>query len=267
MKKSVLLLVALCFVASLLSADGGAERPITAAEKAFYEETIRKVTSLLPEPQKDCSKKLEEITVPLRMGVGAENSPIPIYFTCSYRAGMNTQASMEAGKMLADDASGLEDMSKQIGKISEEMEKAATAGDQKKILELQAKMQAVMQGNAGMAKLQKMSKEIEQQSMQLSVSINANGADFHPYHAIATPAGASLAIRRDKTDDVQSDTVLFFGPYTSKVYEETMQVYVEPKPATGTKVHFFYIQLQGEPEVCDAYIAKMNLAGFAALLN
>jgi len=158
-------------------------------------------------------------------------------------------------------------MSKQIGKISEEMEKAATAGDQKKILELQAKMQAVMQGNAGMAKLQKMRKEVEQQSMQLSVSINANGADFHPYHPIATPAGASMAIRRDKTDDVQSDTVLFFGPYTSKVYEETMQVYVEPKPATGTKVHFFYIQLQGEPEVCDAYIAKMNLAGFAALLN
>lgn len=267
MKRLLLILTVFCAFCGLLLADGGAERPITADEKAFYETTYQKVLELLPEAQKGTTKKVDELTVPINKGVGSENYPTPIYISCEYRGAMSMQESMEAGAMMANDSNGLEDMSSQMSKITEEMQKAAEAGDQKKIVELQAKLQAVLQGNAGMAKMQKMSSDLEKKSMRMHVSINANGADFHPYKEISAPAGASLAIRRDKKKDLSSETILFFGPYTKKAYEETLQIYVKNEKASATKVHFFYISLEGEPEVCDAYIAKMNLAGFAALIK
>jgi hypothetical protein len=263
----MVILTVFCTISGLLFADGGAERPITADEKAFYETTYQKILELLPEAQQGTTKEVEELSVPTSRGVGAENYPTQFDISCEYRGEMSMQETMEAGAMMANDSSGLEDMSDQMSKISEEIQKAAEAGDQKKMVELQAEMQAVLQGNAGMAKLQKTAADLEKKSMRMYVSVNANGADFHPYKEIPAPSGAGIAIRRDKKEDLNSDTVLFFGPYTKKVYEETQQIYVKHEKASPTKVHYFYISLQGEPEVCDAYIAKMNLAGFAALIK
>ncbi len=265
MKRMVILFSVFCLITGALFADGGVERPINANEKAFYEATYNKIIGLLPDSQNGIAKKAEEISIPNRVGVGSEKFPIQMYVSCNYRAEMTMQEGMETGAMLANDSEGLENMSNQMSKLSEEMQKAAEAGDQAKIMELQAKMQAAVTGNASMNKLQKKSKDLDAKSLMVTASINANGCDFHPYKVIPTPAGASLAIRRDKTDDVKSETVLFFGPYVNKPYEETMAVYVENKPATSTKIHYFYVTVTGEPEVCDAYIAKMNLTGLAAL--
>ncbi len=267
MKRLVMIIAVFCLMTGSLFADGGIERPITAGEKAFYETTFRKVVDLLPDSQNGIAKKAEENSIPKMVGAGSENFPIPMYVSCSYKGQMSVQQSMEAGAMMANDSEGLENMSNQISKLSEEMQKAAESGDQAKIMELQAKMQAAVQGNASMNKVQKTVSDIEAKSLMVTASINANGADFHPYKVIATPAGASLAIRRDKRDDVKSETILFFGPYVNKPYEETMAVYVERKPAAATKIHYFYVTITGEPEVCDAFIAKMNLAGLAALIK
>lgn len=267
MKRMITLFSVFCLMAGALFADGGAERPINADERAFYEATHKKIAALLPDSQNDIAKKVEEISIPNTVGVGSEKFPIQMYVTCSYKGQMSMQQSMETSAMMANDADGLESMSNQISKISEELQKAAEAGDQAKIMELQAKMQAAVQGNSSMNKLQKTIGDIEAKSLMVTAAINANGCDFHPYKVIPTPAGASLAIRRDKKDDVQSETVLFFGPYVNKPYEETMAVYVERKPAAATKIHHFYVTVTGEPEVCDAYIAKMNLAAFAALIK
>lgn len=267
MKRLVILISAFCLMAGVLFADGGAERPINADEKAFYEATYNKVVGLLPDAQNGIAKKAEEISIPNTVGVGSEKFPIQMYVTCSYKGEMSMQESMEAGKMLADDAEGIESMSDQLAKLSEEMQKAAEAGDQAKIMELQAKMQAAVQGNSSMNKLQKKTQDLEAKSLTVEVAVNANGCDFHPYKVIPTPAGASLAIRRDKHDNVKAETVLFFGPYVNKPYEQTMAVYVERKPAAATKIHHFYVSVTGEPEVCDAYIAQMNLSGLAALIK
>ncbi len=267
MKRLVMLISAFCLMAGVLFADGGAERPINADEKAFYQTAYNKVVGLLPDAQNGIAKKAEEISIPNTVGVGSEKYPIQMYVTCSYKGEMSMQQSMEAGAMMANDADGLENMSDQLAKLSEEMQKAAEAGDQAKIMELQAKMQATVQGNSSMNKMQKTLGDLEAKSLTVEVAINANGSDFHPYKVIPTPAGASLAIRRDKHDDVKAETVLFFGPYVNKPYEETMAVYVERKPAAATKIHHFYVTVTGEPEVCDAYIAQMNLSGLAALIK
>lgn len=267
MKRLFTLLSVLCLIAGVLFADGGAERPINADEKAFYEATYNKIVELLPEVQNGIAKKAEEISIPNMVGVGSEKFPIQMYVTCVYNGEMSMQESMEAGKMLADDAEGIENMSNQLARLGEEMQKAAETGDQAKIIELQAKMQATVEGNSSMNKLQKKTQDLEAKSLTVEVSINANGADFHPYKVIPTPAGADLAIRRDKRDDVKAETVLFFGPYVNKPYEETMAVYVERKPAAATKIHHFYVTVTGEPEVCDAYVAQMNLSGLAALIK
>ena len=267
MKRLVILISVFSLMAGVLFADGGAERPINAEEKAFYQTAYNKVIGLLPDSQNGIAKKAEEISIPNTVGVGSEKYPIQMYVTCSYKGEMSMQESMEAGKMIADDAEGIENMSDQLAKLSEEMQKAAEAGDQAKIMELQAKMQAAVQGNSSMNKMQKTIGDLEAKSLTVEVAINANGSDFHPYKVIPAPAGASLAIRRDKKDDVKAETVLFFGPYANKPYEETMAVYVERKPAAATKIHYFYVSVTGEPEVCDAYIAQMNLSGLAALVK
>ena len=267
MKRLVILISVFSLMAGVLFADGGAERPINAEEKAFYQTAYNKVIGLLPDSQNGIAKKAEEISIPNTVGVGSEKYPIQMYVTCSYKGEMSMQESMEAGKMIADDAEGIENMSDQLAKLSEEMQKAAEAGDQAKIMELQAKMQAAVQGNSSMNKMQKTIGDLEAKSLTVEVAINANGSDFHPYKVIPAPAGASLAIRRDKKDDVKAETVLFFGPYANKPYEETMAVYVERKPAAATKIHHFYVTVTGEPEVCEAYIAQMNLSGLAALIK
>ncbi|PKL46140.1 MAG: hypothetical protein CVV42_17430 [Candidatus Riflebacteria bacterium HGW-Riflebacteria-2] len=267
MKRLVMLFSVFCLMAAALFADGGAERPINSDEKAFYEATYRKIIDLLPDAQNGIAKKPEELSIPKMVGVGYEKFPIQMYVSCSYRGEMSMQQSMEAGALLAKDAEGLESMSEQLNSLSEEMQKAAEAGDQPKMLELQAKMQAAVLGNSSMKNMQQMTSDLEAKSLSVEAAINANGADFHPYQVIPTPAGASLAIRREKSKDVKSQTVLFFGPYTNKPYKETMAVYVERKPATANKVHHFYLSVTGEPETCAAYIAKMNLTSLAALIK
>ena len=267
MKRLAMLFSVFCLMAGALLADGGAERPISSDEKAFYEATSRKIFDLLPDEQNGIAKKPEELSIPKMVGVGYEKFPIQMYVSCSYRGEMSMQQSMAAGAMLANDAEGLESMSDQITKLSEEMQKAAEAGDQPRIVELQTQMQAAVMGNSSMNNMQKITSELEAKSLSVEAAINASGADFHPYKVIPTPAGASLAIRREKSKDVKSQTVLFFGPYTNKPYQETMAVYVERKPAAATKVHHFYLSVTGEPEACAAYIAKMNLTGLAALIK
>lgn len=103
--------------------------------------------------------------------------------------------------------------------------------------------------------------------LMIDVAVNAEGADFYPYKKIPAPAPANLAIFREKTEDVEAETILFFGPYKLKEAGKTMQVYTERKPADSSKVHYLYISVRGEPDLCREYISKINLPGFSALVK
>lgn len=270
MKRLALLMVFCCCFGGLLFADGGAEREITAAEKAFYGTTYLKVTDLLPQAPAGLERKIEELNVPRSMGVGAENYPIQYTIDCDYTKLVDQQAQMEMAMSMANDADGMAAMNEQITRISEELQAAVAKGDQQQMAQLQKKMQDVIQGNTGIQKLKKNADEHEKASFKLWVGINTNGADFWPYREIPAPANTGLAIRRDKTENSGCETVLFFGPYSKKVAGEkgdTLQIYAERKKADSTKIHYLMITIQGEPEVVDPFIASMNLAGFAALLK
>ncbi len=265
MKKTALLIFILSILSVMAFADGGIERKILPEEKAFYEATYRKIVSLMPEALNDIPKKSDEPMIPATMSIGAEKRPIYFNINCDYLGEMTMKQTVEAGSMLAADAGGLEDMREQISKLGDEMQKAAEAGDQKKILEIQEKMQAAVQGNAGMANMQKITGDLKKKSVRVIIAVNGSGSDFYPYHVIPSPAGASMAIRRDRKNGFEPETVLFFGSYSNKPYQETMAVYANVKQGQATKIHHLYVQLQGEHDVCDALISKMNLPAFAAL--
>lgn len=267
MKRTALLIFLLSILSVMAFADGGIERKILPEEKAFYEATYRKIVDLMPESINDIQKKAGELSIPMTMGMGAEKRPIYFNISCDYRGEMTMQQSVEASSMLAADADGIEDMSEKLAGLSEEMQKAAESGDQKKILEIQAKMQAAVEGNAGMANIQKITGDLEKKSVRVTIAINGSGSDFYPYYVIPAPAGTSMAIRRDRKKSYDPETVLFFGSYTNKPYQETMAVYANVKQGQATKIHHMYIQLQGEHNACDELISKMNLSAFAALIR
>jgi len=62
-----------------------------------------------------------------------------------------------------------------------------------------------------------------------------------------------------------TDTVLFFGAFGKKLVNETLEIYAPRVEARSTKIHRMIISIQGEAALADEYIARMNLADFAAL--
>jgi hypothetical protein len=267
MKRFVAVVAVFCLLGVLAWADGG-ERPITEPEKAFYQNSYQKLVSLMPLPPQGVERNLEKLFIPQNLGLGAEKYPLSFLFQCGY------QKSADMGKMMdiAKDAQGLEDLSTQMTQISAEIEAAVNAGDSKKAMELQEKMQAVMLGNSTMQQMQGAVNEQKSQSLNISVSINANGADFFQYSELPALTHVTHAIRREKSDVPEksfttTETVLFFGPYKKKKVNETFEIYVPHPEAESTKVHRLILRFEGEAKLADEYIAKMNLAGLAGLIQ
>ncbi|MBU1108498.1 MAG: hypothetical protein KKB51_17620 [Candidatus Riflebacteria bacterium] len=266
MKRISVILAVFCLFGAIIWADGdGLSRPINAEERAFMLNCYQKALEFLPPAPEGVDKKPQEFTTPISLGLGTERYPIPLNFYCEY----TKKADMQKMLDMAADSKGIEEMSEQMNKISEEMEKAINAGETDKIVGLQAKLQAVMSGNATMQKMQGSIEEQKMQSLHCEVSINPNGADYFLYKDIQVPANATYAIRRLKTTPNHSfsttDTVLFFGAFGKKLVNDTFEIYAPRVEAKSTKVHRLIISLQGEAALADEYIAKMNLAGFGAL--
>ncbi|MEW6709096.1 MAG: hypothetical protein AB1403_04670 [Candidatus Riflebacteria bacterium] len=267
MKKFLVFMFIMLFPLSFLYADGGQERPATAEEKAFYQNTWKKIVDFLPPVSDDYEKITDSFHAPSMLGVGQEKFPLPFNFFCTLRSKVAMDEAMNAAKAMGEDSESMDNMSNQINQITEELQKAAMAGDQKKIQELQKQMEAAIMGNSHMAKLNEMGKEQERKSLQIDVWVNASGCDYYLFNEIPAPANVSLAIRREKGEKHKPQTVLFFGPYQKKGEGDNLQIYAERKPGTGTKVHYMYLTLDGENEICDEFIKKMNLAGLAGLLK
>lgn len=265
MKRIFILLGMFCLIGAAIWADGG-DRLISPEEKAFIQSCYKTTVELLPAPPQGVEKKPQELTIPRLLGLGSEKYPVPFSYYCDY----TKTADMGKIMNIAADANGLEDMSEQMGKISEEMDKALSAGDTGKFTELQAKMQAVISGNSTMQKMQGTIADQKSQSLQFNVAINPNGADYFLYKELPTRANTTYVIRRDKDPSPShsystTDTVLFFGAFGKKVVNETLEIYAPRVEARSTKIHRLIISIQGEAALADEYIARMNLAGFEAL--
>ncbi|MFZ5949628.1 MAG: hypothetical protein ACOYXC_02900 [Candidatus Rifleibacteriota bacterium] len=267
MKKFLALLFIMFFPLSFLYADGGAERPATAEEKAFFQNTWKKIVDFLPPESDDYEKSTDSFCAPTMLGVGQEKFPLPFNFFCSYQNKTARNKAMDAAKALGENPDSMNDVSEKLNEITEEVQKAAMAGDQKKLAELQKKMEEIVSGNNPIGKMNEISKEQERKSLTIDIWVNATGCDYYLFKEIPAPANASLAIRRERGEKQDPQTVLFFGPYQKKGEGDNLQIYAERKPGTGTKVHYMYLTLDGENEICDEFIKKMNLAGLAGLLK
>lgn len=266
MKRFCILLVMFCLVGATVWADGGGDRPISPEEKAFMQSCYTSTVALLPVPPQGVEKKPQELTIPRTLGLGTERYPVPFSYYCDYIK------TADMGKIMniAADGKGLEEMSEQMSKISEEMEKAISSGDNNKVMELQAKMQAVMSGNSTMQKMQGTIADQKNQSLHFNVAINPNGADYYQYKLLPARANTTYLIRRDKnaspTNSYSStDTVLFIGNFGKKAVNDTLEIYAPRVEARSTKIHRLIISIQGEAALADEYIAKMNLAGLEEL--
>lgn len=265
--KTAVFFAIFCFVCSVLIADSSEERLATAAEKAFFSNTWKKILDLLPPASAEVEKKADEVDIPQMLGVGQEKYPLSMYFSCRYEKKVPADQAFKLGVAMAEDVEGMEKMNEEINRLTEELQKVAMSGDTKKMKEIQDKMQAAIMNNAGMAKADEFARDQKKNSVEIDVAVNAAGADFYPYKKIAAPALADLAIYREKTEDAAAETVLFFGPYKLVDAGETLQVYAERKPADSGKVHYLYISLRGEPEVCRDYLQKINFKGLKALVE
>lgn len=265
MKRITVLLALLSLVCTFAWADGG-DRLITPEEKAFIQKAYQQLVELLPAAPEGVDRKVEELAVPTLMGIGSEKYPICYFFYADYIK------AEDMGRMMsiAQDAKGMEEMAEQMSKITEEMQEAVDAGNNARMVELQAKLQAVMSGNATVQKIEGAIQEQKSQSMHVEVSINHNGADYYQYQEIQAPAHCTYAIRRPRSEGADkthatADTILFFGPFAKKQVNETLQIYAPREKAESKKIHQLIISFQAEPELADQYIAGMNLGAINAL--
>lgn len=160
MKRKLFIFTAIfCLSCCLLWADSSEERPATSAEKAFFQNTWQKVMDLLPPPPAGVEKKPLEYDIPEMLGVGQEKFPFSMFLSCTYEKQVAMDQAMKIGMAMANDTQGMDKMNDEINRLTEELQKAAMAGDQSKMKEIQDKMQAAVMGNSGMAQAHEMAED------------------------------------------------------------------------------------------------------------
>jgi hypothetical protein len=267
MKQIMVLMAGMLIVTAPCWADSGEERPLTAAEQAFFKNTYQKAMALMPTAPDGWTTQREELSMPAKVGVGAENHPIFFDIFCSYQK----PAAMDLTSMEANGKS-MEDLGARLSSLGEKMNEAMARGDQAALAKIQKEMQEAMNSNTGMQKMKATADEQKHNSAKIRIRINAHGADYSFVKEITPKAPAIHALRTVRSSqpspsDGLDTTMLFFGTYKKKKSGDTFQIYQTSDAGPGAKIHRLILEIEADEKIVEELLAKMNLKELAALIQ
>jgi len=267
MKRILLFMAGMLMVTVLTWADGGEERFLTTVEQDYYKNTYRKTMALMPAAPNGWTIRREELSMPGKVYVGAENRPMFFDILCEYQK----PATMDLTSMEADGKS-MEDLSSRLSSLGEKMNEAIAKGDQASISQIQKEMQEAMNSNSGMQKMKAQADEHKHNSAKVRIRINAHGADYSFVKEIAPKAPAVIALRtvrasQPSPSDGLDTTMLFFGTYKKEKSGDTFKIYQTSDTGQGAKVHRLILEIEADEKIVDELLTKMDLNKLAALIQ